>query len=517
MGRDRGGLDKTTLGESSFERKSYKERVGLDKSYSRNSSTLERSFEKSTERGVAKEGTFDKKSLTLGRNTDLTSLNPKTIESLERYNKLKQRSRPKTPEPQSPMITETKIHLSPERKLRRKSEGMHPIARRLGNFTSEEPTVHEGDDPNETIPPSEKRGGSPLLKTKMGMGGESAEEESGSSPESRRKERKKEKDNIPEIVECVIKISGLQKDDDMDTRARAVSPSASSNNRLSPTPEVARRHKPTRSEQLKQVISNRRKTPVISTEAVDAILRGEVFDDEAEHGEGENDTTVTRPLETCPEEDENTSPTLKRKWSRPDLKTSPIRPRTPEQSVIIGKHPSVVISSSEESSQSIHPETRVSQLSTEPAKGRAKSTSDYYPERVGGNSQDFASPPDTLTHSLRSDGLSRLRASSMVLSHSTPDLTQILAGDKKETSSKRVERSNSRRALGRSRLDSYVTSTSSGRSQMMYSSANTSRSSTRTLPSRIFGSGGLNRAFSSLSKSSRDKDRDRSSRSRHKY
>lgn len=511
--RDREGLDKTTLGESTFERKSYKERVGLDKSFSRSSSTIERSIEKSTERSAAKEGSYEKKSMTLGRNADLTSLNPKTIESLERYNKLKQRSRPKTPEPQSPTLTETKIHLSPERKSRRKSEGMHPIARRLGTFTSDQPTVQESGEEKEKVLPTEKRGGSPLLKTRSGRGGESAEEEGGSSPESRRKERKKEKENIPEKVESVIKVSCLQKDDNLDTRARSTSPSASSLNRLSPTTEVVRRHKPTRSEHLKQVVSNRRKTPVISTEAVDAILRGEVFDDELE-SEEEASTTMKGALETCPEEDENTSPPLKRKWSRPDLKASPIRPRTPEKKVTINKHPSVVISSLEESPRSISPEIRVSLPSTEPAKERAKSTSDYSPEREGGSSQDYANPPDSFSHSPRTDGFSRLRASSMVLSHSTPDLTQILSGDKKETSSKRVERSNSRRALGRSRLDSYVTSTSLGRSQM-YSSVTTSRSSTRTLPSRIFGGSGLNRAFSSLSKSSRDKDRDRASRHKH--
>jgi len=47
---------------------------------------------------------------------------------------------------------------------------MHPIARRLGTFTSDQPTVQEGGEEKEKIPPTEKRGGSPTVEDEVRKG-----------------------------------------------------------------------------------------------------------------------------------------------------------------------------------------------------------------------------------------------------------------------------------------------------------------------------------------------------------
>ena len=565
---DREGLDKNTLRDSSPEKKSYKERGRYDWSISSGTSTLDR-------RSVPKESTYEKRSMTLGRHSDLTSLDPKTVKSLERYEKLKQRNRPTTPEPQAPKLSEAKLQLSPERLSRRKSEGMHPIDRRLMlKFAGDEAAVHEGE---EVSPTSERKNGeSPLLKTKRSERGKPVDEDSGSSPETRRKVRETHSNSVeerphritetkvgavertrivtksnemPEKENLVVREDCLKTESDTHPRTRELSPylktesdthprtqelspylntksntsprtrqlspshsqiendkknprtrelSPSSLEQLSST-DVVVRHKSFQSEAQKQVIQNRRKTPIITSEAVDAILRGEIFDDEFEEESG---VTQRQALETCPEEDEQTSPPTSRKLLQPNIKTSPTLSRSPEKKVTISSNPSVVISCSENSNSS---DKKATIVTAERVKGRAKSTSVYSPERELSPDKDFASPSSSLYHSSRP--ISRLRVSSMVMSTSTPDLT-ALAGNSKEPRSKRVERSNSKRLFSRSRLDSYVTSTSESRSQTMYAMSSSSQSSTRrTLQSRFSS----NSILSSLTRF-RDKDKDRSSR-----
>ena len=529
---DREGLYKSTSRDSSPEKRWYRERVGYDRIISSGSSTLDR-------RSVPKEATYEKRSMTLGRNSDVTSLDPKTVKSLEKYERLKQRNRPTTPEPQAPKLSEAKLQLSPERLSRRKSEGMHPIDRRLLlNFAEDETPVHEGEEVSPTT--EGKNGESPLLKTRRSERAKPVDEDSGSSPETRRKAREKRSNKIAETkvgaVECTRIVSKssempekenlavkvpelsprLKTESDTNPRTRQLSPSRSQieydkkkpkTQELSPSSleqpspqDVVIRHKSFQSETQKQVIQNRRKTPIITTEAVDAILRGEIFDEDFEE---ESSVTQKRALETCLEEDEQTSPPSSRKTN---VKTmSPTLPRSSDKRVTINSNPSVVISSSENSNSS---EEKVANVTAERVKERAKSTSGYSPERQLSPDEEFSSPSSSLLRSSRP--ISRLRASSMVLSCSTPDLTALAGNSKEPRSSKRVERSNSRRLFGRSKLDTYVTSTSESRSQTMYSSMSTSQGSARrTLQSRISSSN-----FLSSFTRSRDKDKDRSSRNK---
>lgn len=90
---------------------------------------------------------------------DVTSLNPATIQSLEKLERIKQQRdyrRPRTPEPHSPKVTQTKLMVSPERLSRRKSLGNHPIGP-IGHLICpattlpEEPEIvetHDDDSPS---------------------------------------------------------------------------------------------------------------------------------------------------------------------------------------------------------------------------------------------------------------------------------------------------------------------------------------------------------------------------------
>ena len=77
--------------------------------------------------------------------SDVTSLNPATIESLEKLERIKRRDhhRPLTPEPESPGVTQIKMLQSPERQSRRKSEGNHPIGHLIGHLTCTPSTLPE--------------------------------------------------------------------------------------------------------------------------------------------------------------------------------------------------------------------------------------------------------------------------------------------------------------------------------------------------------------------------------------
>ena len=323
--------------------------------------------------------------------------------------------------------------------------------------------------------------------------------ESNTSPRTRELSPclKTESNTSPRTRQLSPSRSQIEKDK-KNPKTRELSPS--SLEQLSPT-DVVVRHKSFQSEAQKQVIQNRRKTPIITSEAVDAILRGEIFDDEFEEESG---VTQRKALETCPEEDEQTSPPTSRKLLQPNIKTSPTLARSSEKKVTISSNPSVVISCSENSSNSLDKKATI--VTAERVKGRPKSTSVYSPERELSPDEDFTSPIGSLYHS--SGPISRLRVSSMVMSTSTPDLTALAGNSKEPRSSKRVERSNSRRLFSRSRLDSYVTSTSESRSQTMYAMSSSSQSSTRrTLQSRFSS----NSILSSLTRF-RDKDKDRLSR-----
>ncbi len=88
--------------------------------------------------------------------SDVTSLNPATLKSLEKLERIKRRDhhRPLTPEPESPSVTQIKMLQLPERQSRRKSEGNHPIGHLIGHLTCtpstlpEEPDLSGGKDTN---------------------------------------------------------------------------------------------------------------------------------------------------------------------------------------------------------------------------------------------------------------------------------------------------------------------------------------------------------------------------------
>lgn len=87
--------------------------------------------------------------------SDVDALDPATVQSLEKLERLKRRDphRPVTPEPESPKITQTKLLRSPERSSRRKSEGNPPIGHGTGRIISNvKPLLEEPEtDSNDTI------------------------------------------------------------------------------------------------------------------------------------------------------------------------------------------------------------------------------------------------------------------------------------------------------------------------------------------------------------------------------
>ena len=270
---------------------------------------------------------------------------------------------------------------------------------------------------------------------------------------------------------------------------------------------------------MKQMKANRRKTPVISDDALAAILSGDIPEDDDIVHDGtcpispsqKGDPRMT--LETCLEEDEDlkqyfSSPTRSRKnFLQADSTTSP-----PERSV---------------SPQRTPVEKRVVSINSEPCirrvgkrrhmlsadmKERTKSLTSFSPERS-------LSPPspretDTIPEegkfpndvNLRNLPINRLRPSSMVLSRSTPDLSEILGPKKKDRKARRIERSNSKRRV---KGDGYVTST---RPNSMYnplqsSSTHTaSRSSSRILSGTTISK--IASAFSRKDKADRAAEKD---------
>ena len=232
-----------------------------------------------------------------------------------------------------------------------------------------------------------------------------------------------------------------------------------SENHLSSDRDFRVRQKSPVSDRIKVIKANRRKTPVISEDALAAILRGEIPEDDLvdEKGMcpisplGNHHTT----LETCPEEDEG--PTNKQSPSRKNIlkassfEQTPTDMRTPEKKVTISSEPCI---------------RRVGKkpmLSAE-MRERTKSLTMFSPERSLSPTSpvDFTTIPEEEGGNLRQSSnrlappVSRLRVSSMVMSRSTPDLSEILGPKKKDRKARRIERSNSKRRV---RVDSYVTST----------------------------------------------------------
>ena len=79
--------------------------------------------------------------------------------------------------------------------------------------------------------------------------------------------------------------------------------------------------------------------------------------------------------------------------------------------------------------------------------------------RYGGDRNSPPAPDLSTSMDMRgAEPLSWLRLSSLTLSRSTPDLTEICGNTKKGAKAKHVERSNSKRLLGRSHNDTYLNS-----------------------------------------------------------
>ena len=218
----------------------------------------------------------------------------------------------------------------------------------------------------------------------------------------------------------------------------------------------------------KRLKSNRRKTPVISTDALDAILRGEVEDGDtnALYYATELNPYHRSNLESCPEEDEDQHSPPQTKSSSPLIKRS-------GQQGLAERRDCVLPSALKNPNQPVTPEKRrVTLLTANERTQSADFDQVLSPERSDGSFSQSPSP-DNFSKSFdasRSDntpkpaGVSRLTVSGSYssLSRSTPDLSDILgnSGKKSKKDARKVERSNSRRmGMGRSRMDSYVTST----------------------------------------------------------
>ena len=270
--------------------------------------------------------------------------------------------------------------------------------------------------------------------------------------------------------------------------------------------EVRLRQKSVISDHKRQIILNRRKTPVISPDALDQIMQGLIPEEELEGLAISASSRNSVALETCPEEDE--SPKFFPPSTRANkiLKTAKSPPRSPEKKVTI----STEVSSTDRKKYKLSERTKslssISPVRSPSPNARDTSPSSADPFSKSVDDRDFKGP------------VNRLRVSSMSLSRSTPDLTEILNSGKKSSKAKRVERSNSRRkmAMGHHRLDSYVTYTSP---HMVYDSSfhssgsvSSPRSSSRTLPSRVLGGQTISKVFSAFSRKEKENDKERSGR-----
>ena len=504
---------------------------------------------------------LDRKSCTLPRLhanrttkvADVTALDPKTVESLEKFQRYKHRGRPHTPEPVSPDVTDTKILLSPagERRLRRKSEGMPPIAPTIDtkSFKCSEPTVMEETVGTRAVTPTgrkyktkkEREREAELLAKSMEACATPRQElvseerttkaaekppSPAPSPTSLRRREREGQASLSKEQSIRSDVTVTVTSDEVKERTRSPpverqSPkperekreSGSSSRESSPfsrSLEVRKRQKSPISDRMKCVKSNRRKTPIISTDALDAILRGEIPDVEGE----EDEEMEFESSESSPGNTRRTLDTITEQTSPPRV-ASPInsafvpvrgsseRPKSPEKKVPITSALKDK-SNGANGSRSGSPDKRDRRvtLSAE-VTIRHKSTSDYSPERSP--VRELSPSPENkplLRSGNRTDRLSRLqRTRSMVMSRSTPDLTVLLEGHTKEP--KKVERSNSRR---RPRLDSYISYTSPNHSSEKFNNLTRSYTVSHNRGARFLSGSGINKAFSSFTRS---KDRKR--------
>jgi hypothetical protein len=216
----------------------------------------------------------------------------------------------------------------------------------------------------------------------------------------------------------------------------------------------------------------RRKTPVISTDALDAILRGEIGDEsEALQYATEPNPHHPSQLETFPEEEEpltspprTSSPLAKNNASAPNGHQSladrreevlPSALKDPNCSISPEKRRVTLLASNR--TQSVDLERMLSPEGSDHSASHTPSpTSEGFSKSFDASRSHGAPKPE---------GVSRLTVSGSYssLSRSTPDLSDILGGTGKKKGkerSRKVERSSSRRmGIGYARMDSYVTST----------------------------------------------------------
>lgn len=267
------------------------------------------------------------------------------------------------------------------------------------------------------------------------------------------------------------------------------------------------------SDRMKVIKSNRRKTPVISEDALAAILSGDIPDDELVEENGlcpvspsqMSDCRMT--LETCPEEDEEAvnkqefpSPNRKHILKTSSLEQTPSHLRSPEKKVTISSAPCIR-------------RAKKPMLSAE-MRERTKSLTSFSPERSLSptSPSDFSTIPEEESNLSKSSNLlslpmSRLRSSSLVMSQSTPDLSELLGPKKKDRKARRIERSNSKRRV---RVDSYVTSTTPNSTYNPSSGTHTAQKSSRRLSGSRFSK--FTAAFSRKDKENTQQEKDTNNR-----
>ena len=291
------------------------------------------------------------------------------------------------------------------------------------------------------------------------------------------------------------------------TMSTSTSSSSSVRTRLTTSPaRDFRRHRSPDTEKVRQLKADRRKTPIISPEALDMLLSGNIPEEDA--------------LETCQEEEEcDTSSPEHRSSSILKIKsldTCPISPpKSPEKKVTINSELLVEVTAPTPVVESQPPLGERTSLSSE-SKERTRSLGNFSPEPESSpvSPEEGESPYDAFSRSMdmrRSsrDRLSRLRgnsfSNSLSMSLSMTDLSDI---GKKETKARRVGRSNSRRLVGRSKVDSYVTDSRMSPSHQYTTGSVTS--STKTLPGRLLSGKGIS------SWRTRDRDTKKSEKSRYR-
>jgi hypothetical protein len=270
--------------------------------------------------------------------------------------------------------------------------------------------------------------------------------------------------------------------------------------------DIRIRQKSPVSDIMKQTKMNRRKTPVISEDALAAILSGDIPDEEEIPGDGTcplspsqtGDPRMT--LETCPEEEEppkryfSSPPRSKNNATPADSSNSSERTpqQTPEKRVTISSEPCIRRVGKRHTLIDMRERTK-SLTSFSPERSLSPTSPETIPEE-----EEF--PNNTGNNFLAPLPMSRLRASSLVMSRSTPDLSEILGPNKKNRKARRIERSNSKRRV---KGDGYVTSTTpnSTYNPLQSSSGHTATRSS----SRILSGSRISRFASAFSR--KDKDR----------